>query len=191
VYAQLFARDYPWKVAGLFLCSPGPGTGKAWVEAEREVFIYNWRRSTLVEFACMAMNSVRAFFGSAVAYKRLFRQLIINYHKGYNVPPPEGEKLERINALASKKTRKEIRSYPEMANFGQTSYPVVITYGQYDAYGNSKRYITKRFPFSPVIIIPQCGHTPWKHNWPAFQPILSDFFLIKHPNGVPPPRRGV
>jgi hypothetical protein len=52
----------------------------------------------------------------------------------------------------------------------------MITYGQYDAYGNSKEYVYKRFPQARSAIIPECGHTPWKHNLIEFEKILKEFY---------------
>ena len=177
LYAQLYAKEFPSRIAGMFLCSPGSGTGNAWKQAENEVFRYNWRRSTLWEFAGMALNSFLGILGDSNAYRRLFRQIIVNYHKGYNVPPPEPEKLAGINSRAANKTRSAIIIHPPLGYFGKTTFPVMITYGQFDAYGESKNYVLERFPHAQIRIVPDCGHTPWKHNWNAFKPILSDFFL--------------
>ncbi len=176
LYAQLYAHEYPQRMKSLFLCSPVAGTGYQWSMAEREIFEYNRQRSTLPEWIGMGFDSFLGLLGSSKAYRRLFRQIIVNYHKGYNVPPPDPEKLAKISAHAGLKTRQAIKKYPPLGEFGATSYPVMITYGQYDAYGKSKEYVFNRFPEATKAIIPDCGHTPWKHNWPAFKEILKDFY---------------
>lgn len=176
-YAQLFAKSHPEKVLSLFLCSPASGTGNIWKKAEREIFRYNYQRSALGEWIGMAVNTVLGMIGDTMAYRRLFRQIIINYHKGFNVDPPDEEKLARIGARAGKLTRREIRLYPEIKPFGQTSYPVMITYGESDAFTQSRAYLLNLFPNALRAIIPSSGHTPWKHNLPAFQSILSSFYL--------------
>ncbi len=177
LYAQLYAREFPGQVSSLFLCSPGSGTGKIWNQTEKEVFQYNRSRSSNGEWVMMGINAFLGWVGSSRAYRRLFRQVIINYHKNYNVPPPEPEKLAKINSCAALKTRRAIRQYPPMEAFGSTPYPVMITYGQHDAYGSSKEFVYKRFPEAKSEIIPGCGHTPWKHNLKEFERILNEFYV--------------
>lgn len=176
LYAQLYAHDYPQRVLSLFLCSPASGTGKQWEQTEHEVFQYNKKRSTLAEWIGMGFNAAMGLMGSKQAYRRLFRQIIINYHKGYGIEPPDEEKLARINSRAGTKTRLAIKNHPSLGVFGKTPYPVIITYGQYDAYGTSRQWVIDRFLGAQLTIIPNSGHTPWKHNWQAFQSILSNFF---------------
>jgi proline iminopeptidase len=178
LYAQVYAYKFPEKIASLFLCSPASGTGKKiWSLTEKEVFAYNRSRSTNSEWMMMGLNSLLGLLGSNRAYQRLFKQVIINYHKGYNVAPPEPEKLAKINSRAANKTRRAIKQYPPLKIVGKTAYPVIITYGQDDAYGKSKEYVFERFPFANTIFIPNCGHTPWKHNLPEFKKILNDFYV--------------
>lgn len=177
LYAQLYAHDFPGSIASLFLCSPASGTGKkVWGLTEKEIFDYNRNRSTYSEWIIMGLNSLLGWLGSSKAYRRLYRQVIINYHKGYNVEPPGPEKLSGINSRAGNKTRRAIKLHPPLGVFGKTAYPVIITYGQSDAYGTSKDFVLERFPNATVVIIPDCGHTPWKHNLKAFNRIVSDFY---------------
>ncbi|MBN1144225.1 MAG: alpha/beta hydrolase [Bacteroidales bacterium] len=180
LYAQLYAREFPERVLSLFLCSPASGTGRQWSLTEREVFRYNRERSTLGEWIWMGVNTALGLFGSSSAYRRLFRQIIINYHKGYNVEPPDPEKLARINAKAGTRTRNAIKKHPPLGVFGKTPYPVMITYGEFDAYGKSREFVLERFPFARTAIIPGSGHTPWKHNLKEFGKILNDFYVQGH-----------
>jgi proline iminopeptidase len=178
LYAQIYAQRFPGNILSLFLCSPVSGTGKKiWEMTENEIVKYNLMRSTKYEWISMGFNSLFGLLGSNRAYRRLFRQIIINYHKGYHVPPPEPEKLTGINARSINKTRESIRHYPPLKIFGETSFPVIITYGQFDAYGPSKKFVFERFPYAKYMIIPDSGHTPWKHNKPAFDKIMKDFYI--------------
>jgi proline iminopeptidase len=177
LYAQLYAQEFPGRISSLFLCSPGSGTGKIWSQTEKEVFQYNRSRSTNAEWVMMGINGFFGLLGSDSAYRGLFRQVIINYHKGYNVPLPEPEKLAKINSCAVVKTRHAIKQYPPLGIFATTPYPVMITYGQDDAYRSSKQYVYQRFPGARSEIIPNCGHTPWKHNLKDFGKILNDFYF--------------
>ncbi|MBN1145398.1 MAG: alpha/beta hydrolase [Bacteroidales bacterium] len=176
LYAQLYARDFPQRILSLFLCSPASGTGSQWEETEREVFQYNKERSTLAEWIGMGLNTAMGLLGNQQAYRRLFRQIIINYHKGYGVEPPDEKKLARINSRAGTKTRLAIKKHPPLGAFGKTPYPVIITYGQFDAYGKSRRWVINRFPGAQLEIIPGSGHTPWKHNLAEFKKVLLTFY---------------
>jgi proline iminopeptidase len=129
----------------------------------------------------MGLNVALGRMGSKNAYKRLFRQIIINYHKGYHVDLPDDEKLARISSCAGTQTRLAIKRHPGLKYFGKTNFPVILTYGQYDAYGNSRKYVMNRFPFASKSIIPASGHTPWKHNLKEFEKVLQLFY---HPDGV-------
>lgn len=176
LYAQLYAHDFPQRILSLFLCSPASGTGRQWEQTEREVFQYNKERSTLAEWMGMGLNTALGLLGSKKAYRNLFRQIIINYHKGYGVEPPDEKKLARINSRAGTKTRLAIKKHPPLGIFGKTPYPVIITYGQFDAYGTSRKWVIDRFPDAQLAIIPGSGHTPWKHNLPEFKIVLSAFY---------------
>lgn len=183
LYAQLFAREFPHRVASLFLCSPASGTGNTWELAEKEVLRYIRRRATLTEWIIMGFHAFHAWLGSNRAHRRLFRMIILNYHKGYAVPPPDPEKLARISGRAARLTRAEIRRYPPLSPWESTPFSVIITYGQEDAYGPSRQVVFDRFPEAMRVIVPRCGHTPWKHNLPAFAGILQGFYRISPYNG--------
>ncbi len=177
LYAQLYASAHPEQITRLFLCSPASGCGREiWTMTEKEVLAYNRSRATLPEWLGMGLYSLFGSLGCSRAVRRLFRQVIINYHKGFNVPPPEPEKLRKINARPVTQTRREIKAHPPLKPFGQTTYPVIITYGDADAYGESREFVLKRFPEARIEIIPHCGHTPWKHNPKAFSELVKAFF---------------
>jgi len=180
LYAQLYAQAFPERILSLFLCSPASGCGKEiWRLTEREVFQYNRSRSTCTEWIGMGLNTLLGKLGSNRACRRLFRQVIINYHKGFHADPPDAEKLAGINAAPVNRTRRAIMREDPLLPFGKTPYPVMITYGDQDAYGKSREYVYARFPEARFEIIPQCGHTPWKHNLEALKVLLSDFFHSK------------
>jgi proline iminopeptidase len=176
LYAQIYAMYHPQRILSLFLCSPASGTGNQWKITEKEIFRYNLSRSSVWEILGMAFYTVMGMTGYKTAYRRLFRQIIINYHKGYAVDPPDEEKLKRINSRAGLYTRRQIKKYAELPDFGVTPYPVMITYGQFDAYGASREFVLRRFKYATTTIIPKSGHTPWKHNWPGFLSVLEQFY---------------
>ena len=175
---QLYASKFPEQLLSLFLCSPASGFGKEWKIAEREIFKYNFRRSTIPEWIKMSIDTIRGMMGSKKAYRSLFKQIIINYHKGFGVDPPDDQKLSRISSMGGTKTRHEIRKHPPLKHFGKTPFRVMITYGESDAFGRSRRFVLDRFPEATTTIIPASGHTPWKHNLPEFEKVLHSFYLM-------------
>jgi|WetSurMetagenome_2_1015567.scaffolds.fasta_scaffold06333_7 proline iminopeptidase len=177
LYAQLYAHKHPERLLSLFLCSPASGTGKIWSQTEKEVFRYNYERSTFFEWIGMGFNTFLGMLGNKKAYRGLFRQIIINYHKGFCINPPDEEKLARINPKAGLETRKQIKKYPVTGIFGKTDFPVMITYGAFDAYGESKEFVYERFRYANRAIIPNAGHAAWKHNWSGFRNILYRFYI--------------
>jgi len=177
LYAQLYAKAFPERTMSLFLCSPASGCGREiWKLTEREVFQFNRSRSGNLEWIGMGLNSVLGMLGSSRAYRRLFRQVIQNYHKGYDVAPPDPEKLAGINAPAVNRTRRHVTRFAPLGPFGHTTFPVIITYGDQDAYEKSREIVFRRFPEARYVTIPRCGHTPWKHNLPEFRMILKGFY---------------
>lgn len=179
LYAQLYAAEHPEKLLSLFLCSPASGSGPTiWKMTQREVLKYLKHRSTRLEWFGMGVNSLLGMLGSNCACRRLFRTVIINYHKGYHVDPPEPDKLAKINAPPVNRTRPFIVAYPPLSPFGHTNYPVMVTYGDNDAYGKSREFVYERFPEARFEVVPACGHTPWKHNPAFFLNLLKDFYSI-------------
>ena len=138
LYAQLYASGHPEKLRSLFLCSPASGCGAIWKMTAREVLKYLKNRSSRLEWLGMGIHSLFGMLGSDRACRKLFRQVIINYHKGYAVDPPEPDKLAKINAPPVNRTRHFIIAHPPLNPFGQTNYPVIVTYGDNDAYGKSR-----------------------------------------------------
>jgi len=179
LYAQLYAGKYPEKVLSLFLCSPASGCGSVeWKITQKEVLKYVKDRSTWQEWVGMGVNSLFGMLGSSRACRRLFRQVIICYNKGYQIDPPDPEKLAKINAAPVNITRQFIVAQPPLGFFGHTDYPVIVTYGDKDAYGESREFVYERFPDARFGVIPNCGHTPWKHNPAVFLKLVRDFYSI-------------
>ncbi len=179
LYAQLYACKNQDKILSLFLCSPASGCGTtAWKMTQREVLNYIRHRSTWIEWLVMGIHSFFGLLGSDKACRRVFRQVILIYHKGYHIDPPEPDKLAKINAAPVNRTRHFILAEPPVPGFGHTNYPVIVTYGEDDAYGKSRQYTYERFPEARFEVIPHCGHTPWKHNPEVFLNLIKDFYLI-------------
>jgi len=160
------------------LCSPGSGTNIIWKQVEKEVMLYSKKVTTTGEWLKMGWNSLFGKFGSNAAYRKLFKQVIINYHKGYKVDGPDNEILKKINAEPVNKTRKQIIMYPPLKKYNKSEFPILITYGDNDIYGNSKNEVYDRFPSAQIKIIPGSGHIPWKHNPAEFINTLNVFYKL-------------
>lgn len=183
VYAQIYAMNRPEKLASLFLCSPGSGTNTTWKKTEKEVMQFNKSHSTSGQWLKMGWNSFLGMMGSNKAYRRLFKQVLHNYHKGYNVEFTDSQQLETVNARPINKTRKQILKYKPLGKFSNVPFPVQITYGDHDIYGTSSQEVINRFPMAKVDTIKSSGHIPWKHNLKEFNALLQNFY-VKNTNST-------
>lgn len=176
LYAQIYAAEEPENIKSLFLCSPGPGTNKTWKKSQKEVLDFNKKITSTGEWISMGWNSILGKMGSDKAYGKLFKQALKNYHKNYIEITIEEAFLNKIHAKPINKTLKEIINYKPLTTFTNPDFPIIITYGDNDIYGASKKELIKRYPTSDVEVVENCGHMPWKHNPEAFELILNKFY---------------
>ncbi|NRA49645.1 MAG: alpha/beta hydrolase [Phaeodactylibacter sp.] len=85
----------------------------------------------------------------------------------------------RLTYLPYNKTRKEIVKYKFLTAFSKPDYPIMISYGENDIYGESKKELLKRFPTAKVETIEKCGHIAWKHNPSEFNKLLTAFYKAR------------
>lgn len=182
LYAQIYAEARPNKIQSLFLCSPSSGTNKTWKKTEKEVLKFARNTTTTKEWSAMGWNSLLGMFGYDKAYQKLFKQVIRNYHKGYCDVEIKNQLLERIHTKPVNKTRKEIVRYKALTTFNKPKYPIIITYGENDIYGESKKELLNRFPTAQVETIKNCGHIAWKHNPNAFYKVIAKFYSKTKPH---------
>ncbi len=176
LYAQIYASRFPNRILSLFLCSPGSGTGAQWRETQAEVLRFNRSRCTFTEWMIMGINSLLGLLGSSKAYQRLFAQAMKNYNKGYVISRSLTFDLSCIKAVPVNQTLRTLLKYPLLQNERAAPYPVTITYGDGDIYGNSKKYVRRRYPTGLFRVIEHSGHLPWLHNYQAFQAALLGHF---------------
>lgn len=181
LYGQLYAEKYPENVSSLFLCSPSSGTGKHWQETEAEVMKFNKSKCTFWEFLSLGLYSLRGMLGSDKAYQKLFEQVIKNYNKGFTVSDSITFDLQNVRAVPINVTLKELLKYPLLKDNPDPGFNITITYGDDDIYGDSKKYVMRRFPTGEFITIKGCGHLPWLHNRPAFERILRKHYEKSRP----------
>jgi proline iminopeptidase len=179
LYAQIYAEERPDKIISLFLCSPSSGTNKDWKKTEKEVMKFNKKNASNKEWAIMGWSSLLGMFGSDKAYQKMFKLVLKNYHKNYSEVKIEDAFFQKIHSEPVNKTRKEIVKYKFLTEFNKPDYPIMISYGENDIYGESKNELLKRFPTAKVETIEKCGHIPWKHNPKEFNRILNKFYLEK------------
>lgn len=179
LYAQIYAIERPDKIKSLFLCSPSSGTNELWKKTEKEVMQFNKRIASNTEWVSMGWNSLLGMLGSDRAYQKVFKQVLENYHKGYCEIEVDKNLLSKIHAKPINKTRKEIVKYKALPKLISPEFPIYITYGDHDIYGDSKEQLLQRYPTAKVSILKNCGHLPWKHQPKAFEMILDDFYGMK------------
>ncbi len=178
LYAQIYALERPRKIKSLFLCSPSSGTNKLWEKTEKEVMEFNKKLCTNKEWLILGWNSLLGLFGSDKAYQKLFKQVLMNYQHGYNEGSVEDDFLSRIHSQPINKTIKEIKKYRPLPSIDSQQFPIYITYGDKDIYGESRFELIKRYPTSEVKMIDKCGHIPWKNNLTEFESVLRQFYNV-------------
>lgn len=178
LYAQVYADKNSQKIKSLFLCSPSSGTNKTWKETEKEVMNYNKKMTSSGEWLKMGWNSLLGIFGSDKAYRRLFEQVYKNYHRDFQDIKINEEELTGIFAEPINKTRKEIINYKSLKKVENPPFPICISYGDHDIYGESTIKLIERFPTARVYEIKDCGHIPWLHNILAFEKIVAKFYEL-------------
>ena len=179
LYAQIYAIEKPERIKSLFLCSPSAGTNNLWKKTEQEVMNFNRKMTSTSEWLRMGWNSFLGMLGSDKAYRKLFKQVLKNYNKGYCDLNIEDDFYSKIHSKPINKTRKEIVNYKSLTNFSNPKFPIILTYGDNDIYGESKNALPERFPTANIETIKGSGHIPWKHNYIEFEKILIEFYNIK------------
>jgi len=179
LYAQIYAEKHPSRIKSLFLCSPSSGTNTTWEATEKEVMKFNKKTASNSEWLKMGWYSLLGLFGNNKAYQKLFKQVYKNYHKGFVEVNIDESELKNISAEPINKTRKEIIKYKPLSLMDTPSFPICITYGEKDVYGNSKEKVFERYPTGKVHEIKECGHIPWIHNLIEFEKVLINFYGLK------------
>lgn len=177
LYAQIYADARPEKIKSLFLCSPSSGTNETWKKTEKEVMQFNKENASKKEWASMGWNSLLGMFGSDKAYQKIFKLVLKNYHKDYSEVKIEDTFFKKIHSEPVNKTRKEIIKYKALPVLNNPKFPILITYGDNDIYGESKKELPRRYPSAKIETIEKCGHIPWFHNLAAFKKILNEFYV--------------
>jgi proline iminopeptidase len=179
LYAQIYAEKYSHKVLSLFLSSPGSGTGEIWKQTEREILTFNEEHSSYWGLSKMGLMSVLGMLGSDSAYQSLFKQVLENYNKDFDAAFVATDAMvENVRSEPVNKTRSHIAEYPLLKDSMDYSFPIMITYGAKDIYGESKQYVKNRFPKATFVEIENAGHIAWRHNKKKFDEIFAAFYGI-------------
>lgn len=176
LYAQVYAQQHPHRLKSLFLCSPASGTGRQWLETMLEINRYNLRKSSLREWLWMGVNAGLGALGSDAGYRRLYRQILRNFNRGFQKAYPEYFALSCVKASAINGTLKAILAYPLLPSLKQPGFKITITYGDQDIFGRSQQYVLQRYPTALRYILPASGHIPWLHNQDDFLRVLEQHY---------------
>jgi proline iminopeptidase len=179
LYAQIYAEKNPQRILSMFLCSPSSGTGELWKLTESEVMSFNKEQSGLWGWSIMGVKSLLGMLGSDKAYQSLFKQVLENYNKKFDPSFTATDAMvENVRAEPINKTRSHIVQYPLLTDAIDFRFPIMITYGQKDIYGESKKSVKNRFPNATFVEFDNAGHIAWKHNNAKFTKTLTDFYRL-------------
>ncbi len=179
LYAQIYAERYPQKVLSMFLSSPSSGTGELWKQTESEVMAFNKEHSGFWGWSVMGVKSLLGMLGSDAAYQSLFKQVLENYNREFDPTFTATDAMvENVRAEPINKTRPCILEYPLLKDSPDHRFPIMITYGQKDLYGESKRSVKNRFPKATFVEFENAGHIAWRHKKEEFNHTLIEFYRI-------------
>lgn len=179
LYAQIYAEKNPQRMLSMFLCSPGSGTGDTWKQTEREAMIFNKRHSGFWEWTMMGVKSLLGILGSDKAYQSMFKQVLTIYNKDYDPSFFATDTLvENVRAKPINKTRCNIAKYPPLKDEIDYRFPIIVTYGQKDIYGESRKSVKHRYPNAIFVEFQNAGHIAWRQNKTAFIRTLADFYSL-------------
>lgn len=180
LYAGIFAEKRPGKILSLFLCSPASGTGKQWLNMGWEVQRFNKRKSSFREWTGMISNSFFGLLGFNKAHQKFFKQFAINCNKNYKVEKTAPLLPHLVRARPVNRTIKAVLKYPKLRQMNSPAFKITITYGDDDIYGDSKKYVRKRYPTARFVDIPKCSHMHWLHNREAFFKIMAKHYDLPY-----------
>lgn len=179
LYAQIYAEKNYKHLLSMFLCSPSSGTGEIWKQTEREVMAFNKQHSGFWRWMLMGVYSLLGMLGSDSAFQSLFKQVLENYNQDFDPAfNATNEMIKHVRSAPINKTRPHILTYPLLKNSMEYPFPIMITYGKKDIYGESKQYVKARFPNARFVEIENSGHIPWRHTPEKFNELLAEFYRI-------------
>lgn len=176
LYAGIYADKHPEKILSLFLCSPASGTGKQWLKMGLEVGRFNKKKSSFWEWMGMLRNSFLGTLGFNRGHRNFHRQFGVNANKGYDAEDSAPLLPHLVRARQINRTNKQILKYPKLKELPAPDFPISVTYGDDDIYGESSNYVKQRYPTARFITIPNCSHMHWLHNKEVFYKVLREHF---------------
>lgn len=176
LYAGIYADKNPERILSMFLSSPASGTGKQWIKMGWEVRRFNKKKSTFWEWVGMLRNSFVGTLGFDSGHRKFFRQFAINANKDYEVEKTAPLQVDLVRAKAVNRTNKSILTHEILKPLRSPHFPITITYGDDDIYGESKKYVENRYPTAKIVSIPDCSHMHWLHNPQIFYQVLDDHY---------------
>jgi proline iminopeptidase len=180
LYAQIYAEKNPQRVLSMFLSSPSSGTGEVWKQTESEVMSFNREHSGLWGWSMMGVKSLAGMLGSDRAYQSLFKQVLENYNREFDSSFIATDAMvENVRAEPVNRTRTHIVEYAPLRNAIRYGFPIMVTYGQRDIYGESKKAVRDRFPAATFVEIENAGHIAWRHNSAKFASVLTGFYKLR------------
>jgi proline iminopeptidase len=179
LYAQLYAQHRPGKLRSLFLCSPASGTGWQWVEMALEIARFNRKRCPRPAWQAMKRNALLGFLGSDKAYQKFYTQFCLNCNRGYGVADPVPLLVDHVHAKPINRTNRALVLHGRLRKLPNPGFPITVTYGDDDVYGDSPRYIRQRYPTADFRTIPGSSHFPWLQNGPAFFNLLAAHYQLE------------
>jgi pimeloyl-ACP methyl ester carboxylesterase len=110
----------------------------------------------------------------------LFKKVLENYNKEFDPSFRATDAMvKNVRAEPINKTRSHIVEYHPLKDGIDYRFPIMITYGQKDIYGESRQSVRKRLPGATFIEFERAGHIAWRHNKKKFNNTLIEFYTLR------------
>lgn len=133
---------------------------------------FNRDRAGFWVWSKMGLQSLFGMLGFDAAYRSLFKEFDPTFTASDGM-------VENVRAEPINKTRPNILEYPLLKNGVDYPFPVMVTYGEKDIYGDSKLHVKNRYPKARIVVIEHAGHIASRQNKNMFIRILDEFYNIK------------
>jgi proline iminopeptidase len=186
--AQYYAMKCPERVASMALISPtAVSQGSEWSTMEKEVLVFNAKKSGWIPFIKMGLASLAmqvpstsfADFGA----RELMRVVMKNYYPDpATAPDPTVAFLDGVSAHACFETKRAfLQDVPSPMMLPKSiSSRLLLTFGERDIYGEqSKTLFSHRFDPNEIHLISNSCHLPWIDQPDELIRLLSNFYATQ------------
>jgi proline iminopeptidase len=179
--AQVYATEYPDRVASMLLFSPSTDVGAGWKSLERDVMRFCREHMTPASFAAVGALSILGHVPGLGrwALGQMYRRVWRAYQQSGKVIDADPAVLAGVGREATYRTRASIMALPDDTLdrvLPSGRIPICFVYGEHDIYGAHVERVRARNPRARFEIWKGAGHLAWLDDEPRFRATLRELF---------------